>query len=341
MLYGLAQRPVDEWAARYAASPEKRHYVDERAGTNPAQAAPASAAKSSRGNGLAQWWTLVQRNLAVKIRDRANLAILLAQAPLIGFLIGAVFRQQGPGAADPAVANLATETALFLMVLAAIWFGCSNSAREIVGEWAIYRRERMINLGIPAYLGSKLTLLGGLCVVQCGALLAIVAPALGLKGPLVRMFGLLLLAALIGSALGLLVSAAARSSETAISLVPLLLLPMVILGGLMQPVHRMAKPVQLLAHAMPSRWAFEGLLTLESRAAATQPAPVDLARAEGSPPPVASGDLAERCFPSKKRSTLPRVVAVCAGVLIALIASIAGQLRLRDIHGSLSHRRLP
>lgn len=357
VLYGLAQRPVDEWAVRYAASPEKRHYVDERAGTNPAQPPPASAAKPSRGSGLAQWWTLVQRNLAVKVRDRTNLVILLVQAPLIALLVGAVFRHEGD-ATDRLAANLAAETALFLMVLAAIWFGCSNSAREIVGEWAIYRRERMVNLGIPAYLGSKFALLGGLCILQCGALLAIVAIALDLHGPFLRMFGLLFLAALIGTALGLLVSAASRSSETAISLVPLLLLPMVILGGMMQPLCRMAEPVRLLAHAMPSRWAFEGLLLLESRerlpvsTAPTTPAvpsatPVEPAApvepSSGACPPLsASSDLAERCFPSTMRSpSLSRIVSVCAGMLIALIAAIAVQLRLRDIHGLFSQRRLP
>jgi ABC-type multidrug transport system ATPase subunit len=347
MLRGLAGRPVTEWTARYAASPEKRQYVDQRAGTNPAEPAPASASKGSRGNGLAQWWTLVERNLAVKIRDRANMAILLAQAPLIAVLIGAVFRRQEPSAADPIAANMSAETSLFLMVVAAIWFGCSNSAREIVGEWAIYRRERMVNLRIPAYLGSKLAVLGGLCAVQCGALLAIVAPALDLAGPFGPMFGLLFLGALIGTALGLLVSAAAPSSETAIALVPLLLLPMVILGGMMQPVHLMPEPVRPLAHAMPSRWAYEGLLILESqeRQQPDPPAPEVAALqpgAEGDAPPVATPkDLAERCFPNLQRSTLFRVIGVCGGVLTALIAAIALQLRFRDIHGPFSQRRLP
>ena len=34
----------------------------------------------------------------------------------------------------------------FLMVVAAIWFGCNNAARDIVGEWTIYKRERMVTL---------------------------------------------------------------------------------------------------------------------------------------------------------------------------------------------------
>ena len=27
--------------------------------------------------------------------------------------------------------------AVFMLVLATLWFGCSNAVREIVGEWAI------------------------------------------------------------------------------------------------------------------------------------------------------------------------------------------------------------
>ena len=66
MLRGLAKRPVKEWAARYAVSPEKRQYVTDRAGTNPAQASPPPAPKGAgSGSGLSQWWTLMQRSHAV------------------------------------------------------------------------------------------------------------------------------------------------------------------------------------------------------------------------------------------------------------------------------------
>ncbi|HBL32015.1 MAG TPA: hypothetical protein DD490_34770, partial [Acidobacteria bacterium] len=344
MLRGLAKVPqMSTWIARYAASPEKKQYVDQRAGTNPAQAATATSTRRSRGNAWSQGWTLLQRNLAVKLRDRTNLAILLAQAPLIALLIGAVFYREDGKAADLFAERMASETSLFLMVLAALWFGCSNSAREIVGEWAIYRRERMITLRIPSYLGSKLGVLGGLCALQCGALLAIVALVLDLRGPLGSMYGFLLLASWIGLALGLLVSSASRSSETAIALVPLLLLPMVILGGLMQPIDKMPEPIRPLAHAMPSRWAFEGLLLLESDAQPEPPAPVNPVATEGNPPPPSvptdTRDLAARCFPDAIRSPLPRVAAVCGAVLMALVTAIAVQLRLRDIHGPFSARR--
>ena len=54
--------------------------------------------------------------------------------------------------------------AIFFVVVAAVWFGTSNAAREIVSERAIYLRERMVNLGLFNYVFSKFLLLSLVCV---------------------------------------------------------------------------------------------------------------------------------------------------------------------------------
>jgi hypothetical protein len=74
------------------------------------------------------------------------------------------------------------------LVVAAVWFGTSNAAREIVAERAIYLRERMVNLGLINYVLSKYVLLAFFCIVQCTMLLAIVFFALGFHGGL-KAFG--------------------------------------------------------------------------------------------------------------------------------------------------------
>ena len=76
---------------------------------------------------------------------------------------------------------------------------------QIVGEWAIYRCERMVNLKITSYVASKFTVLGLLCLIQCLAPLTIVYWGCRLKGPWLTMFGVLVLASLTGLALGLLI----------------------------------------------------------------------------------------------------------------------------------------
>ncbi len=266
VLRGLAQEKTAAWVERYEASPLKRLFVDARAGTQPVAHGQTPQPRSQRAFGFGQWWTLVRRCLAIKRRDTANTAILLAQAPVIALLVVMVFGKHVAEAVTPenwqSVAH-ATSITVFLLALAALWFGCSNSAREIVGEWAIYRRERMVNLKVPSYVGSKFMVLGGLCFVQCAVLLGIVYWGAGLKGPWLPMFLLLLLVALVGLGIGLTISALARSSEVAIALLPLVLLPLVILAGILQPVHEMSGLTQWMAQAMPSRWGFEGLLLLE------------------------------------------------------------------------------
>ncbi len=72
----------------------------------------------------------MRRTLAVKARDTANTAILIAQAPIIGLLIAGMFGARAAEEATPenwmAVANAvanAVATTIFLTALAALWFG--------------------------------------------------------------------------------------------------------------------------------------------------------------------------------------------------------------------------
>ncbi len=280
--------------------------------------------------------------LAIKIKDTTNTVILLAQAPIIAILVALVFGKQAAEEVTDenwmSVANSLSIT-VFLLALAALWFGCSNAAREIVGEWAIYHRERMVNLKIPSYVASKIAVLGGLCFVQCTVLLGIVYFAAGLQGPLLAMFLLVLLTALVGLAIGLTVSALARTSEVAIAMLPLILIPMVILAGVLQPVHKMNSAAGVLSSMMPSRWAFEGLLLMEveDRPTWTPPAMPKL------PPAVKTQndedeepkeqDMAEKFFPKETERMGPRASTIALGsILVLLVVAIHGILKSRDVH---------
>src|SRR5262249_60829194 len=85
--------------------------------------------------------------------------------------------------------------------------------REVVGEWAVYHRERMVNLKIVPYVASKFTVLGGLCVLQSLVLLGIVHLGCGMKAPLPLLFVVLMLSALVGTAVGRSLSAPARTAD--------------------------------------------------------------------------------------------------------------------------------
>ena len=269
LLRGLGRKPIAEWVRRWEASTAKSIWVDRRInGTKSAGVLRKSLVPRATARGL-QWFTLVQRTFAVKISDRWNTIVLFAQAPLIALLIAAVFSKVLRSESTLELwikqgTNVAST--MFVMALTAIWFGCSSMAREIVGEWPIYSRERMVGLSMLSYLASKATVLLGIAAVQCGLLLGIVGWLCNLEGPWVWLYGVLFCSAIAGGAIGLLLSALARTTETAAGIVPVLLLPMVVLGGSLVPLSDLPKLTVPLASVMPTRWAFEGLMISEALA---------------------------------------------------------------------------
>ncbi len=239
---------------------------------------------------------LISRYFKVKVRDRAGTAIMLLQAPIIGALLCVVFGPQKPSTPPWCIAALQglksiagkggedggdasdflkghdvrdAANSLFFVVVSAVWFGTSNAAREIVSERAIYLRERMVNLRLSNYVLSKYILLSIICVVQCAMLLGIVSPILGFHGltdghpdVFFQQLGILTLTAMDAVALGLLLSSVVGSSEAAMALTPIALIPQVVLGGTLVPMTTN----QILEYpmwAVPARWGFEGSITPE------------------------------------------------------------------------------
>ncbi|MFH1032875.1 MAG: FHA domain-containing protein [Pseudomonadota bacterium] len=198
-------------------------------------------------NFMAQLLTLLRRNTKLKIRDKVNTIMLVAQAPIIALLISSVFYfGQSPHLVP-----------LFLMVVASLWFGTTNAVREIVGETTILRYEMRNGLSASAYVLSKFLILSALCAFQCICMVLLVNYFLALSVNKFYLCGILYLASLTGLGLGLLISATSKNQQRAISIIPLVLIPMVVLGGGMINVSKMDKWSVATASIMPSRWAYE------------------------------------------------------------------------------------
>ncbi|MFL6275481.1 MAG: FHA domain-containing protein [Blastocatellia bacterium] len=335
IMRGLSKGKTTEWVGRYASSDYKRQYVDERLGKRPSESSQPIRPKMKREPGLAQWRVLVKRCMAIKIKDRWSTAILLVQAPIIASLLALVFGKMASDERYPMLGK--TFTTIFLLIVSAIWLGCSNAAREIVSEWAVYHRERMVNLKIPSYITSKFTVLGGLCVIQCSIMLAIVYNGCNLKGAFLPMLGVLILASLVALALGLITSAVARTSEVAVALVPVLLLPMMFLGGMIQPVHEMMEAARPITSAIPARWTFESMLLLENESrepssAHSSSAPLNAFANDAAPQSPAPPGSAEFYFPKKDRLGIAANLGILALMLAALVVGMMRILKSRDIH---------
>ena len=178
--------------------------------------------------------------------DMGGFVLVLAQAPLIGWLCAVVW---GSIERD-------TPALYFVLCLAAVWFGCINACREIVKERAILERERLFGLRPGAYVLSKVWVLAALGAAQVVLLQGTVEWHLQLRSPmpleLLALFG----ASVAGTGLGLLVSALATTQERAVFAVPLLLLPQILFSELAIPSNLYSDVVVAAEKAMPVHWAF-------------------------------------------------------------------------------------
>ena len=333
VLRGLGKKPASEWVETYKGSNYFETYVEERANKNTQSETKSKIPQPVPDDPLRQWMVFVSRSFAIKKRDLMNSIILLAQAPVIGILVAMVLGDKAsekPTQENWMESTTAGATAIFMMAMSALWFGASNAVREIVGEWAVYRRERMVNLGIPAYVASKFTILGALCAIQCFALLTIVSFSCGLKAGFVESYLIVFLTALIGVGIGLVLSSIAKTSEVAIAALPIILLALFILGGMIQPVNRMNGLMRFASSFDPARWAFEALVSLDNKERGTMEIPDN--KGKGNAPAMKTVDFAESYFRKEKdRIEIPIIGIILIIQLGLLIAGILKILKARDI----------
>jgi ABC-type multidrug transport system ATPase subunit len=208
-----------------------------------------------------QWAVLTRRNADVVVRNRLTLAVLVGSPALVTAMMAVLFRPgafraTGPGALGPA-------QTVFWVAFAGFFFGLTYGLLQIVGERAVFRRERLAGLDASAYVASKIALLlpvlAGVAVVLLGVLRGLDRlPAAGWDT-----YALLLVALVVESlcalTLGLLASAAVADATQATLALPMLCFPQVLFAGAVVPVGDMAGPGHVISAAMANRWAFESL----------------------------------------------------------------------------------
>ena len=157
---------------------------------------------------------------------------------------------------------------IFTLVVAAVWFGIMGACKEIVTEQHIIQRECRSCLRLGAYVISKMWVQTILIALQT-ALLALLVVPLMLNLPLISgllMWFVLWMAGITAAALGLLISALARTYRVALTAVPVLMIPQLLFGGLLRPIAATSGVThwpQILSYATIQRWAFEAGLSVD------------------------------------------------------------------------------
>jgi len=254
----LESKPASFWADKYRASNFHQLYVEKR--KSPAKrdrddkAALRQALPSSKKTfGLRQTSTLMKRYFELLMSDKRNMLFLILQAPIIASVVGLVFQLD-----ENLAARAMTESQIvFILSLSVIWFGCINSVRELVKELPIYLRERSVNLGIAPYIMSKIIPLTLICFVQCLLLLGVLEIFLSIPGDLVSRFLVLFATGVAATIMGLSVSAFVSSNDKAMTMIPMLLVPQIILAGAVVKLEGAA--LWIAKSTMISYWAFEAM----------------------------------------------------------------------------------
>ncbi len=205
-----------------------------------------------------QLYWLIVRYLKIKINDKENLILLLAQPIIIAGLVCLVFNEFRIGV-------------LFLMAISAVWFGISNSAKEIVGELSVYKRERMFNLNIHTYILSKWSVLSIIAFIQTIIFVSIIYvnfkvntnsdfPETYLRSFWQSTFFMFYIS-FSATLVGLLLSAFFNTTEKVMTVVPIMLMPQIMLAGVMTKID--STLVEILSFVTLGRWGTEGFARIQ------------------------------------------------------------------------------
>ncbi len=174
--------------------------------------------------------TLLRRAFISKLRNRANLVITIAVAPVLALMIATLLRYSDSGQYDFASAYH-IPTFLFLSLIVAMFLGLTNSADDIIRDRAVLQRERNLNVRLSYYVVAKTLALVFFALLQCVLFVLIGNYILAIRGMFWLYLGMMLMTAMGGISLGLVVSCLVADPKTAANIVPLILIPQIIMGG--------------------------------------------------------------------------------------------------------------
>lgn len=206
-----------------------------------------------------QLWVLTGRNFQLIWNNKLVLASLILQAPL---MVGVIFLVGDPDCFTSNLIDVGSRTVLFILAAVASFMGLLNSYREICKEREIIFREASVGISLGATVLAKAVTLFLVAAVQAailtfGFVRVIHVPQNDLLFDTDWEIYLTVLLILIASAaMGLLVSASFKSSESAILFVLVLIIAQVVFSGALFPV---SGAMTAIGYLVVCRWGMGAL----------------------------------------------------------------------------------
>lgn len=210
------------------------------------------------------------RDLLAKLSNAQYMAIGLLEAPLLAVILAYIVRyyqvdhDKGQGIYLFSE-NMNIPAYIFMSIIVALFIGLTISAEEIFKDARILKRERFLHLSHSSYLASKIFILFTFSAYQTMTFVIIGSLILGIKGMTFTYWLVLFSIACNANMMGLNISRTFNSVITIYILIPLLLIPQLILGGIVvkfenvNPSLASENKVPLISELMVSRWSFEAL----------------------------------------------------------------------------------
>lgn len=208
----------------------------------------------------------IKRQFKIKTYERLNLIVSFVIAPALALLSAIIFRSD-----IDLVQNIAYPNFLFFMLISGVFFGLVTSVFEIIKDRLMVQRERIGGVSVFSYYISKYYVLGVFGLIQ--SILYNLIGMFFLKIPIVLfVFNsfIMFMVVMVSIAFGLFVSSLTRSVLIASNMIPILIVPQILLGGLI-PYENMDKLIYMwsndytnpppITKIIPVRYAYESIIT--------------------------------------------------------------------------------
>lgn len=266
---------------------------------------PVPIATGGRGSPIA---VPVETPSVIEVLRRWPEAVLIGQSVAISLVLVGLL----------GIAKTDAGVTAFGLSLCAVWFGLVTAMLDGVArpDW-LGGFDRGTDLA--ASIG-RLVPIVLVCLGQSLLAWAVVKLSVGLNGPALSEIGLMGLASCAGLALGMLIVAIVRRPGASAAVAVIAMLAMAVLGrGMLAP--------RAISEATPTRWAYEGLLLMET--AATRPADQDR-----------KADPAERYFSMSSNRHGETACALALGLMLLGFAGATAFISWGQ-PSSASRRSLP
>ncbi|MDX2305752.1 MAG: ATP-binding cassette domain-containing protein [Microscillaceae bacterium] len=218
-----------------------------------------------------QWLIFAKRDMLAKLSNTQYMVISLLEAPLLALILSYIVRYYH---IDHALGqdryvfsdNLNIPAYIFMSIIVALFIGLTVSAEEIIKDAKILKREAFLHLSRTSYLLSKVIILFSFSFIQTFSYVLIGNWILEIHGMYFSYTLILFSTACFANMLGLNISSTFNSVITVYILIPILLIPQLILGGIVvkfddiNPKLASENKVPLISEVMTARWAFEAMM---------------------------------------------------------------------------------